>query len=81
MTQAEFNELPGLLSRAQFQAVTGMNHHDLYACARKVTAATPEAEMERIRARGQLPVFHARRRNGYGKYYKRDAARIAGFKL
>lgn len=76
MTQQAFNELPGLLTRKLFQQITGLSDDDL----------------DQMRRDKELDVFYAhpngcRRRKkkktktGYAKYYKRDAARIAGFKL
>jgi hypothetical protein len=77
MTQAAFNELPGLLPRKLFQQITGLSDHDL----------------DEMRRTGELTVFYShaqgmkRGRNGhkskksYAKYYKRDAARIGGFTL
>lgn len=66
VTQAMFDRLPGLLTRQQFQLVTGLSDRDLDAMRK---ANPPELKTW---SRGQA---------GYHKYYKSDAARIGNFKL
>jgi len=67
MTQQEFDELPGLLSPSQFMVVTGLTRHKLRA----------EREIGLIQAWQGNP--QVGRVKTYRKYYKRDAARIAGY--
>jgi hypothetical protein len=80
MTQAEFNKLPGLLLRKQFQQVTGLNDKDLDAMTVTCNQLS-DAEIERVRRVGLLPVLRPQGPNGHGKYYKLDAARLAQFQM
>lgn len=66
ITQAMFDRLPGLLTRYQFKLVTGLSNEDMDA----LRAAKPP----------ELKVWQSKPR-GYHKYYKSDAARIAGFRM
>lgn len=61
-TQAEFNKLPGLVSRSVFMDWTGLAHNEL---------------CDEVRA-GRIETY---RTNGYARYYKREIARLTGFKL
>ena len=65
MTQAEFDKLPGLISRAMFMAITGLKWYDLDG---------PDG----LRAKGKVRVYKRKR---YSLYYKADAAPWAGFKV
>ena len=78
MTQAEFNKLPGLLLRKQFQDVTGLRDEDLDAMTITCNQLS-EKETKRLRAAGLIPVL--RPNGGHGKYYKLDAARMANLQM
>lgn len=84
MTQKEFDGMPGLLQRKQFQNITGLSDRDLDGMTITCNALSAE-EIERVRAHGLLPVFRpgltTDAKDAKGKYYKADAARIANFKL
>lgn len=69
MTQEQFDKLPGLLSLQQFVVVTGL--------ARNKVTQMSEAKV--IGSHRCPPV--AGRKKSYRKYYKHDAARIAGFHM
>lgn len=69
MTQTEFDTLPGLLTRAQFIAATGLTRHKV-------------RELRRLKMVGTYrPPVQPDCQIAYDKYYKRDAARIGGFEL
>lgn len=69
MTQFEFDQLPGLLTRAQFLAATGINH----------------AKLVDYVAGGMVTPHKAARKKGcktsYARYFKREAASIGGFQM
>lgn len=74
MTQAEFDGLPGLLTRSQFLSATGLGKDALreLVLARKIDVYGPRT------TRG--PRLKAKRKPKC-KYYKREAARFGGFRL
>ena len=63
-TQAEFDKLPAMVSRAEFMDWTGMNHNEV---AEEVTAK----RVEIYRPKGQTKA----------RYYKREIARLGGWKM
>ena len=65
MTQKEFDELPGLLTRKQFMAVTGLQSR----------------QVDELRKSREIGVWRPFKRGAYGKYYKADAGRMAGYQL
>lgn len=68
MTQDEFNQLPALLSRGVLADVTGLS----------------DATISEMVKQKKLKVYRPPVKNGhrrYAKYYKWQAAEIAGFKL
>lgn len=62
MTQKLMDEMPALLSKKQFQAVTGLERRQI-------------AHLVRMRL---LRVWRPMA-GGYAKYYKADAAKMAGY--
>lgn len=79
MTQAEFDGLPGLLTRSQFLEATGLGAEtvralrlagelEVFALPR---ATRQKAEGSRLRRKPKRCVKH--------KYFKREAARIGGW--
>lgn len=66
VSQEEFKKLPYLWPRKLFQQITGLNHEDLREAVRT----------------GQIERFYPQGKGkGYARYYKRDAAKLAGFKM
>jgi hypothetical protein len=73
MTQAEFDRLPGLLTRSQFLEATGMDKEHLYT---EVGAGRIDRyEIPRRKRQARLRT----KRHTVFKYYKREAARIGRF--
>lgn len=77
MTQKEFDALPGLLTPRQFREVTGLSRnivsqlvHDQELTV--FVAPAPKSPTKRKKWRV---------RKHTGRYFKRDAARMAGFVL
>lgn len=64
MTQEEFDQLPGLMSRKLFLRATGLCLHTLYDMI-----DSNEIKVRKIKGMR------------YAKYYKSEAARLAGFQL
>lgn len=78
VTQERFARLPALLTRSEFQQITGVSDEMLKEKAITANHLSQE-ECAILRGADLLPVY--REHGGYAKYYKADAARIAGFKF
>lgn len=78
MTQAEFDGLPGLLTRSQFLEATGLGAETVRALrlsGELEVFALPKAE--RLKAQGSR--LKKKKRCVKHKYFKREAARIGGW--
>ncbi|HEY0551340.1 MAG TPA: hypothetical protein VGF13_17175 [Verrucomicrobiae bacterium] len=78
VTKETFARLPALLTRKQFQELTGLNDGDIDAMTITCNQLST-AELKKLRAAGLLPVLRIHGTNGHGKYHKHDAAKFAGF--
>lgn len=77
MTKTEFAALPFLITRAQFMEVTGLNRDQIDALKEAGEVHTFATKPRRYYRKGQR--IQAAR--SCGKYYKVEAAKIAGLAI